>query len=134
VNTLASLIPAPTRTIYASSKSASLLLYQALAIEHPFIKFTFFLPATIEGDFRAGAVDGGVVREADPAKNGLKREDVAKRLVKSIDWGEKTVFMPKVSFFKLTVHGQGLLNVNFEDYENWTFVVLDCTGLCGMES
>ncbi|KAK7007890.1 11-beta-hydroxysteroid dehydrogenase-like 3 [Favolaschia claudopus] len=94
VNTLASAIPAPTRAIYASSKAASLHLYQALAIEHPKIAFTQFLPGTIEGDFRASAVDGGAVREADPNKTGLKRQDVARRCVKAIEYREKHVFMP----------------------------------------
>ncbi|KAJ7158046.1 hypothetical protein C8R43DRAFT_996671 [Mycena crocata] len=96
VNSLASAIPAPTRTIYASTKAASLHLYQALAIEHPAIAFTNFLPSTIEGDFRASAVDGGAanVREADPNKTGLKRDAVARRCVTAIEHAEKNVFMP----------------------------------------
>jgi short-subunit dehydrogenase len=98
---VASLIPAPTRSIYASTKSASLLLYQALAIEHPSIAFTLFLPGTIEGDFRSGAVDGGKVVEIDPQKIGLKRDAVANRIVKSVDWGEKDVWMPKVCCFRI---------------------------------
>ncbi|KAF7338949.1 11-beta-hydroxysteroid dehydrogenase-like 3 [Mycena venus] len=94
VNTLASAIPAPTRTIYASSKAASLHLYQALSIEHPRISFTHFLPSTIEGDFRASAVDGGTAREADPNKTGLKRDKVAHRCIAALDRREKNVFMP----------------------------------------
>ncbi|KAJ7473954.1 hypothetical protein FB451DRAFT_1558246 [Mycena latifolia] len=94
INTLASAIPAPTRTIYASTKAASLHLYQALAIEHPAIAFTHLLPSTVEGDFRASAVDGGTVREADPNKTGLKRTDVARRCIRAIEHGEKNVFMP----------------------------------------
>ncbi|KAJ6568855.1 hypothetical protein B0H19DRAFT_1065641 [Mycena capillaripes] len=94
VNSLASAIPAPTRTLYASTKAASLHLYQALAIEHPRIAFTHFLPNTVEGDFRASAVDGGTVREADPNKTGLKRDAVARRCVKALERGEKNVFMP----------------------------------------
>ncbi|KAJ7115332.1 hypothetical protein C8R44DRAFT_709734 [Mycena epipterygia] len=94
VNTLASAIPAPTRTLYASTKAASLKLYQALAIEHPTIAFTHFLPSTVEGDFRASAVDGGTVREADPNKTGLKRDAVARRCVRAIEHREKNVFMP----------------------------------------
>jgi len=96
VSSLAALIPAPTRTIYASTKAASLVLYQALSIEHPSINFTFFTPSTVEGDFRASAVDKGPVRETDPNKFGLKREDVAVRCVKAVDTYEKTVFMPKI--------------------------------------
>ncbi|KAJ7088436.1 hypothetical protein B0H15DRAFT_290955 [Mycena belliarum] len=94
VNSLASAIPAPTRTLYASTKAASLHLYQALAIEHPAIAFTHFLPSTVEGDFRASAVDGGTAREADPNKTGLKRVAVARRCLSAIERGEKNVFMP----------------------------------------
>ncbi|KAJ6605382.1 hypothetical protein DFH09DRAFT_1017932 [Mycena vulgaris] len=94
LNSLASAIPAPTRTLYASTKAASLHLYQALAIEHPAIAFTQVLPSTVEGDFRASAVDGGTVREADPNKTGLKRAAVARRCVRAVERGEKNVFMP----------------------------------------
>ncbi|KAF7304099.1 hypothetical protein MIND_00641400 [Mycena indigotica] len=96
VNSLASAIPAPTRALYASTKAASLHLYQALAIEHPKIAFTQFLPSTVEGDFRASAVDGGAanVREADPNKHGLKRIPVARRCIQAIEHREKHVFMP----------------------------------------
>lgn len=82
MSSVAAVIPAPTRTLYAASKSSSLILFKALSIEHPQIRFTTVLPATvspfpiiparlnhthlnnkIEGDFRASAVDGGVVHE-----------------------------------------------------------------------
>ncbi len=52
------------------------------------------IPSTVEGDFRASAVDGGEVREANPNKHGLKREVVAKRCVKAVDSGEKVIMMP----------------------------------------
>ncbi|KAF7327109.1 hypothetical protein MKEN_00287000 [Mycena kentingensis (nom. inval.)] len=96
VNTLAAAIPAPTRGLYAATKAASLHLYQALAIEHPHIAFTQFLPTTVEGDFRAGAVDGGAahVVEADPNTHGLKRDAVARRCIRAIEQGEKLVFQP----------------------------------------
>lgn len=94
VNSLASVIPAPTRTLYASTKASSLVLYQALSIEHPRIAFTHFMPYTVEGDFRASAVDSGPVRERDPSKTGLKREDVAARCIRAADAAEKAVFMP----------------------------------------
>ncbi|KAJ7046220.1 hypothetical protein C8F04DRAFT_1387826 [Mycena alexandri] len=113
VNSLASAIPAPTRAIYASTKASSLHLYQSLAIEHPKIAFTLFMPGTVEGDFRKGAVDarvfrapgadgsGGItvdgmsaVREADPNKYGLKRDAVAERCLQAIERGEKNVFQP----------------------------------------
>jgi short-subunit dehydrogenase len=70
------------------------VLYQALSIEHPNITFTSFMPATVEGDFRASAVDSGPVRELDPNAHGLKREDVARRCIDAVDDGEKAVFMP----------------------------------------
>lgn len=94
VSSLASVIAAPTRTIYASTKAASLVLYQALSIEHPNISFSLIIPSTVEGDFRASAVDSGPVREVDPNKHGLRREDVARRCIAAADAGEKTVFMP----------------------------------------
>ena len=70
------------------------MLYQALAIEHPNIAFTNVIPSTVEGDFRASAVDGGAVREADPNKHGLKRVTVARRSIRGIDVGEKDVLIP----------------------------------------
>ncbi|KAK6073833.1 short-chain dehydrogenase reductase sdr [Seiridium cupressi] len=79
VSSVAAIIPAPTRALYAATKASSLLLFQSLAIEHPKIAFTFILPATIEGNFRASAVDAGPVREADPNKHGLKIDYVAHR-------------------------------------------------------
>lgn len=85
VSSVAAIIPAPTRALYASSKASSLLLYQALAIEHRNIAFSFVLPSTIEGNFRASAVDAGPVREADPNKHGLKTEYVARRCVDAVD-------------------------------------------------
>ncbi|KZT24402.1 NAD(P)-binding protein [Neolentinus lepideus HHB14362 ss-1] len=94
LSTLASVIPAPTRTLYGSTKSASFMLYQSLSIEHPDIHFAFVLPATVEGNFRASAVDGGEVREADPNTKGLKREVVARRCVKALDEGDGAVFLP----------------------------------------
>ncbi|KAA1475372.1 NAD-P-binding protein [Dentipellis sp. KUC8613] len=94
ISSLAAVIPAPTRAVYGSTKAASFVLYQALAIEHPHIKFSSILPYTVEGDFRASAVDAGPVREADPNKHGLKREDVAARCVRAIDEGERVVFQP----------------------------------------
>ncbi|KAF3763966.1 NAD(P)-binding protein [Cryphonectria parasitica EP155] len=85
VSSLAALVPAPTRALYAATKASSLLLYQALAIEHPRVAFTFVLPSTIEGNFRASAVDSGPVREADPNKYGLKTEYVAARCIGAVD-------------------------------------------------
>ncbi|KAK6201816.1 hypothetical protein LQW54_009311 [Pestalotiopsis sp. IQ-011] len=85
VSSVAAIIPAPTRALYAATKAASLLLFQSLAIEHPQIAFTFILPATIEGNFRASAVDAGPVREEDPNKHGLKIDYVARRCIDAVD-------------------------------------------------
>ncbi|OLN97737.1 11-beta-hydroxysteroid dehydrogenase-like 3 [Colletotrichum chlorophyti] len=87
VSSVAAVIPAPTRALYAATKASSLLLFQSLAIEHPNIAFTFVLPATIEGNFRASAVDCGPVREADPNKHGLKIIYVAEKCIDSVDHG-----------------------------------------------
>ncbi|KAH9928689.1 uncharacterized protein B0H18DRAFT_1000160 [Fomitopsis serialis] len=94
LSSLAALVPAPTRALYGSSKAASLMLYQSLAIEHPAVTFTFAIPATVRGDFRASAVDGGSVREANPNTHGARPEDVARRCVQAVDAGEKFVWIP----------------------------------------
>jgi len=94
VSSLGAAIPAPTRAIYGSSKAASYMLYQALSIENPAINFSCILPSTIEGNFRASAVDGGPIREAEPNRSGLKREAVANRCIRAVDECEKIVFFP----------------------------------------
>ncbi|KAF7969733.1 hypothetical protein HWV62_26084 [Athelia sp. TMB] len=99
LSSLAAVVAAPTRTLYGSTKGAALMLYQSLSIEHPGIKFSFILPSTVEGNFRSGAVDGGPVREQDPAKSGLKRGIVAKACLRAVDWGTRDVFMP--SYYRL---------------------------------
>lgn len=88
VSSVAAIIPAPTRALYCSTKAASLLLFQALAIEHRDIAFTFIVPSTIEGNFRASAVDSGPVREKDPNKHGLKTDYVAQRCIQAVDQSE----------------------------------------------
>ena len=71
-----------------------MILYQSLAIEHPSVAFSYVLPATIEGDFRASAVDSADARQAEPNKRGLKREYVAKRCIQAVDEGTRNVFLP----------------------------------------
>ncbi|KAG9104583.1 hypothetical protein FRC06_001049 [Ceratobasidium sp. 370] len=78
ISSLAAVVPAPTRALYCSTKSASLVLFQSLAIEHPRIKFTNIIPSTIEGDFRASAVDGGDTREV--LKGALGKQVVAEAI------------------------------------------------------
>lgn len=95
ISSVAALIPAPTRSLYASTKAASLVLYQALSIEHSSINFSLIMPNTVEGDFRKSAVDKGPIRERNPNQDGLKREDVARRCIKAVDAYEKTVFMQR---------------------------------------
>jgi short-subunit dehydrogenase len=98
MSSLAAVIPAPTRAIYGSSKAASYILYQALSIENPSVDFSFVLPSTVRGNFRASAVDAGPIREADPNQSGLKCEVVADRCIRAIDAREKIVFIP--SFYR----------------------------------
>lgn len=100
VSSLAAVVGAPTRALYAATKASSLLLYQSLAIEHPRIAFSFVLPSTIEGDFRASAVDAGPVREDDPNKTGLKIADVAARCVDAVDRRVTgNTFLPRWPYF-----------------------------------
>ncbi|KIY67656.1 hypothetical protein CYLTODRAFT_352707, partial [Cylindrobasidium torrendii FP15055 ss-10] len=94
VSSLGALIPCPTRALYGSTKAASLIMYQAMSVEHPGVAFSYVLPTTIEGSFRASAVDQGAVRESDPNRSGLKVGAVAARCLKAVDHGERTVFMP----------------------------------------
>ncbi|KAI0749971.1 hypothetical protein C8Q80DRAFT_1218968 [Daedaleopsis nitida] len=95
ISSLGAVVPAPTLSIYNSSKAASLMLFQVLAIEYPYIAFTRIMPAVIRGDaFFANSVDGGAVRTADPSKNGLTHEEVARRCVTAVDRGEQAVFLP----------------------------------------
>jgi len=99
VSSLAAVIPAPTRSLYASTKAASLTLYQSMSIEHPNITFTVVIPSTVEGDLRSKALDADVVASAPLLGHGsrnhpLKRDDVAKRCIQAVDSGEHTVFMP----------------------------------------
>ncbi|QRW27235.1 short chain dehydrogenase [Rhizoctonia solani] len=97
ISSLAAVVPAPTRAIYCSTKSAGLLLFQSLAIEHPRIKFSNIIPATIEGDFRASAVDGGDVREV--LKGALGREQVAQAIIHAVDTEQRNVWMPRAMRF-----------------------------------
>ncbi|KAI0763301.1 NAD-P-binding protein [Trametes elegans] len=97
MSTLGAIIPAPTMALYSASKSASLLLYQALAIEHPNIAFTLVIPSTVRGEaFFAAAADGGSIRPgaADPNQYGTTQEAVAARTFTAVDKGEHTVLIP----------------------------------------
>ncbi|TRX92696.1 hypothetical protein FHL15_006370 [Xylaria flabelliformis] len=88
VSSVAAIVPAPTRGLYAATKAASLLLFQSLAIEHPEIAFTCVLPATIEGNFRSSAVDAHLSQKIDETnKKGLKLEYVASRCADAVDEG-----------------------------------------------
>ncbi|KAH7104737.1 NAD(P)-binding protein [Auriculariales sp. MPI-PUGE-AT-0066] len=88
----ASLIPAPTLTIYAATKSASLTLFRGLSIEHPEVKFCSVLPGTIEGSFQSSAVDGGTIRES--LENALTRKTVASVIVRAVDNETRTTVLP----------------------------------------
>ncbi|KAK7047186.1 hypothetical protein VNI00_006852 [Paramarasmius palmivorus] len=112
ISSLGAVIPAPTRSIYGSSKSASLLLYQSLAIEHPDIDWSMVLPSSVKGDFRASAVDGvpDTQREGGESNGKVKAEeevtgkklhptDVAKRCILAIQRRERIVFMPGLMWY-----------------------------------
>jgi short-subunit dehydrogenase len=95
LSSLAAVVPAPTRSLYGATKAASLHLFRTLALEHPAIHFTHVLPSTVEGSFRASAVDDpSAVVEADPNTTGLKREWVASKCMQALDEGARTVFLP----------------------------------------
>ncbi|KAI1212108.1 NAD(P)-binding protein [Annulohypoxylon truncatum] len=100
ISSIAALVPAPTRALYAATKASSLLLFQSLAIEHPKIAFTFVLPATIQGNFRASAVDAdATAREAGPNQRGLKLDYVADRCVDAVDQQVRgNVVIPKFPY------------------------------------
>ncbi|KAI1179567.1 short chain dehydrogenase [Nemania sp. FL0916] len=90
VSSVAAVVPAPTRALYAATKAASLLLFQSLAIEHPQIAFTCILPATIEGNFRSSAVDVDPSQKIDETnKKGLKVDYVARRCAEAVDSGSR---------------------------------------------
>ncbi|PVF99027.1 NAD(P)-binding protein [Serendipita vermifera] len=92
VSSVAALIPAPTRSLYCASKASSLMLFRALAIEHPKVSFSHICPGTIEGNFRASAVDGGDVREV--LEGALKSEYVAKQCIKMVDNSKDMLVLP----------------------------------------
>ncbi|KAI1826910.1 short chain dehydrogenase [Xylaria intraflava] len=88
VSSIAAVVPAPTRALYAASKAASLLFFQSLAIEHPDVAFTCVLPATIEGNFRASAVDADPRQRPDGVnEGGLKLDYVAGKCTDAVDRG-----------------------------------------------
>ncbi|KAF8988090.1 hypothetical protein BDQ17DRAFT_526211 [Cyathus striatus] len=93
ISSVASLIPAPTRSLTVPP-NPPLVLFQSFSVERPKITFTHILPATVAGNFHASAVDGGSPRELDPNTHGMKPEELAKRTVDVIDRGAKVVFMP----------------------------------------
>ncbi|KAF9026134.1 NAD(P)-binding protein, partial [Hymenopellis radicata] len=93
VSSLGAVIPCPTRALYGSTKAASLVLYQALSVEHPSIAFSCILPATVEGSFRSSAVDADATG-LNENQSGLKVSKVAKRCIEAVDNRERTVFLP----------------------------------------
>ncbi|KZT52167.1 NAD(P)-binding protein [Calocera cornea HHB12733] len=92
ISSVGALVPAPTRTLYGSSKAASLLLYQALAIEHPSLAFSLICPGTVNTSFRSSAPDGDDKRDVEESK--LEPDEVAERAVQAVDSGERMVIMP----------------------------------------
>ena len=119
LSSVAAVTPAPCRSLYCASKSASLLLYESLAIEHPDISFTCILPGTIEGDFRRSAVDLDLSKEGDrdvgqANKDGLRRDKVAARCIEAIDRQERSVFM--AGFYRLVPTLYHIICPNFVEW------------------
>ncbi|KAK5631373.1 hypothetical protein RRF57_007087 [Xylaria bambusicola] len=86
VSLVAAVIPAPTRALYAATKAAAFKFFQSLAIEHPEISFTCMMPATIQGNFRASAVDvNPSMRKGPENKEGLAVEYVAGKCAAAVD-------------------------------------------------
>ena len=105
VSSLAALIPPPTRTLYSASKASSLMLFRALSIEHPRISFSYICPGTIQGNFRASAVD--VIGTQDALPNGGVREnlehampaiDVARHCIRMVDEDHRGVDIVPVKY------------------------------------
>lgn len=117
LSSVAAVIPAPTRALYAATKSASLLFFQSLAIEHPRIAFSLMLPGTIEGSFQTNAIDlppsseptassetaslpddmqrkTSATSRPNPLAAKLTRDAVARRCISAVDHGDRTVWMP----------------------------------------
>ncbi|EJU00874.1 NADP-binding protein [Dacryopinax primogenitus] len=92
ISSSGALIPAPTRTIYGSTKAGALMLYQALAIEHPALHFSLICPGTVNTNFRASAPDEDDKPELEEKK--LEPEEVAQRAIEAVDSGERLVIMP----------------------------------------
>ncbi|KAI0785926.1 hypothetical protein C8Q75DRAFT_881515 [Abortiporus biennis] len=95
MSSLAALVPAPTRTLYGSTKAASLMLYQSLSIEHPSINFSFIVAATIKGHFRASAVDLPENQRLAANLKGLEKEYVAMKAIDAVDTSTQWTFLPQ---------------------------------------
>lgn len=106
LSSVAAVIPAPSRALYSATKSASLLLFQALAIEHPHIHFSYVLPGTIEGNFQSKSIDlNSTATSTDsvipqktsnsPLSKKLTRSEVASRCIEAVDHSDRVVWMPR---------------------------------------
>jgi short-subunit dehydrogenase len=75
------------------------MLYRSLALEHPKIHFAHVCPATIQGNFRASAVDGGQPREV--LADALSPDEVAEKSIRMVDRKEGIVIIPFKYFLGL---------------------------------
>lgn len=73
------------------------MLFRSIAIENPLVQFSFIIPATVEGNFRASAVDGGPIREN--TSDALPQGYVAEQVVRAVDTGNKMLFLPSTYWF-----------------------------------
>lgn len=55
------------------------------------------MPSTVEGNFRASAVDSGPVRET--LETALKKDDVAQACIHGVDAESPTVWLPRTYQF-----------------------------------
>lgn len=95
VSCLTAAAAAPTVSVCSAAKAAALALYQSLAIENPFVTFTYILPSIVRGTgFYDSPADGGHPRGVDPNRSGVSQEAVVTRAMNAVDRGERTVFIP----------------------------------------
>ena len=93
IGSLASLVPAPTRSVYCATKSAQQMLIESVALEcetqaqmpgRALVQFSVLAPSTVSTSFRESS--GAEVRASDlRSANQLRAQDVAARAVFDVD-------------------------------------------------
>ncbi|GAA94071.1 uncharacterized protein L969DRAFT_101957 [Mixia osmundae IAM 14324] len=121
ISSVAACIPAPTRAIYASSKSAGTMLMEALRIEmqgwptaksrngrngHPF-GVTVISPATVETGLREQAADMHLAPDGHKpsgSSKGLSPDHVARATISAIDHEQRHSFVPSFYWYARLLH------------------------------